>query len=224
MPQQKSKKIFFYFFLLFMVGSINNLSLKNIDFYTVKNIHVSGLDEYNNKKILNEVKNLNLENIFLVNKNEINKLIKKNSLIEDYDIFKIYPSTIHINIKKTQFLAKINVEGKMFLLGSNAKLYTNDNINLNYLPFIFGKLNVNEFFKLKKIIDNSKFSYEQVENLYFYPSKRWDLQFKDYILLKLPKNVTTMSLDHVFEFLKNKEIAKNSVVDIRINNQIILNE
>ena len=112
----------------------------------------------------------------------------------------------------------------MFLLGSNAKLSTNDNINLNHLPFIFGKLNVNEFFKLKKIIDNSKFSYEQVENLYFYPSKRWDLQFKDYILLKLPKNVTTMSLDHVFEFLKNKEIAKNSVVDIRINNQIILNE
>ena len=33
-----------------------------------------------------------------------------------------------------------------------------------------------------------------------------------------------MSLDHVFEFLKNKEIARNSVVDIRINNQIILNE
>ena len=224
MPQQTSKRILFYFFLLFMVGSINNLSLKNINVYTIKNIYVSGLDEDNNKKVLNDIKNLNLENIFLVNKNEIDKLFNENSLIEDYDIFKIYPSTIHINIKKTHFLAKINVEGKMFLLGSNAKLSTNHNINLNYLPFIFGKLNVNEFFKLKKIIDNSKFSYEQIENLYFYPSKRWDLQFKDYILLKLPKNVTTMSLDHVFEFLKNKEIARNSVVDIRINNQIILNE
>lgn len=224
MPQQTSKRIFFYFFLLFMVGSINNISLKNINFYTIKNIYVSGLDEDNNKKVLNDVKNLNLENIFLVNKNGIDKLFNENSLIEDYDIFKIYPSTIHINIKKTDFLAKINVEGKMFLLGSNAKLSTNNNINLNYLPFIFGKLNVNEFFKLKKIIDNSKFSYEQIENLYFYPSKRWDLQFKDYILLKLPKNVTTISLDHVFEFLKNKEVTKNSVVDIRINNQIILNE
>ena len=224
MPQQTSKRIFFYFFLLFMVGSINNISLKNINFYTIKNIYVSGLDEDNNKKVLNDVKNLNLENIFLVNKNGIDKLFNENSLIEDYDIFKIYPSTIHINIKKTDFLAKINVEGKMFLLGSNAKLSTNNNINLNYLPFIFGKLNVNEFFKLKKIIDNSKFSYEQIENLYFYPSKRWDLQFKDYVLLKLPKNVTTISLDHVFEFLKNKEVTKNSVVDIRINNQIILNE
>ena len=224
MLQQTSKRIFFYFFLLFMVGSINNLSLKDINLYTIKNIYVSGLDEENNKKVLNDVKNLNLENIFLVNKNEIDKLINENSLIEDYDIFKIYPSTIHINIRKTNFLAKINVEGKMFLLGSNAKLSTNNNINLNYLPFIFGKLDVNEFFKLKKIIDNSKFSYEKIENLYFYPSKRWDLQFKDYILLKLPKNVTTMSLDYVFEFLKNKEVAKNSVVDIRINNQIILNE
>ena len=26
-------------------------------------------------------------------------------------------------------------------------------------------------FQIKKIIDNSKFSYEQIENLYFYPSK-----------------------------------------------------
>tara|TARA_Y100000591_G_C21842955_1_gene706861 strand:+ start:620 stop:1294 length:675 start_codon:yes stop_codon:yes gene_type:complete len=224
MPQSISKKIFFYFFLLFMFGSINNLSLKNINFYTIKNIYVSGLDEDNNKKILNDVKNLKLRNIFLVSKNKIDKIINDNSLIEDYYIFKIYPSTIQINIKKTEFLAKINIDGKTFLLGSNAKLSKYNNNHLNYLPFIFGKPNSYEFLKLKKIIDNSKFSYEEIENLYFYPSKRWDLQFKDYILLKLPKNVTTTSLDNVFEFLKNKEIAKNSIVDIRVNNQIILNE
>ena len=224
MPQSISKKIFFYFFLLFMFGSINNLSLKNINFYTIKNIYVSGLDEDNNKKILNDVKNLKLRNIFLVSKNKIDKIINDNSLIEDYYIFKIYPSTIQINIKKTEFLAKINIDGKTFLLGSNAKLSKYNNNHLNYLPFIFGKPNSYEFLKLKKIIDNSKFSYEEIENLYFYPSKRWDLQFKDYILLKLPKNVTTTSLDNVFEFLKNKEIAKNGIVDIRVNNQIILNE
>ena len=207
-----------------MFGSINNLSLKNINFYTIKNIYVSGLDEDNNKKILNDVKNLKLRNIFLVSKNKIDKIINDNSLIEDYYIFKIYPSTIQINIKKTEFLAKINIDGKTFLLGSNAKLSKYNNNHLNYLPFIFGKPNSYEFLKLKKIIDNSKFSYEEIENLYFYPSKRWDLQFKDYILLKLPKNVTTTSLDNVFEFLKNKEIAKNGIVDIRVNNQIILNE
>ena len=207
-----------------MFGSINNLSLKNINFYNIKNIFVSGLDEDNNKKILNNFKNLNLENIFFVNKNEIDNLIKENSLIEDYNIFKIYPSTIHINIKKTQFLAKINVDGKIFLLGSNAKLSANNSINFNYLPFIFGKPSVDEFLNLKKIIDNSKFSYDQIESLYFYPSKRWDIKFKDHFLLKLPKNVTTKSLDHVFEFLKNNEITKNSTVDLRINSQIILNE
>lgn len=223
MLQRTSKKIFFYFFLLFIVGSINNLSLKNINFYNIKNIYVSGLDENNNKKVVNDVKNLNLENIFLVNKSEINNLINENSLIEDYDIFKIYPSTLHIKIKKTKFLAKINSDGKIFLLGSNGKLSAN-NINFNYLPFIFGKPRIDEFLKLKKTIDNSKFSYEQIENLYFYPSKRWDLQFKNNIVLKLPKNVTTNSLDNAFEFLKNKEIDKNSIIDIRINNQIIFNE
>ena len=223
MPQRISKKIFFYFFLLLIVGSTNNLSLKNINFYNIKNIYVSGLDDDNNKMVVKDVENLNLENIFLVNKNEINNLINKNSLIEDYDIFKIYPSTLHIKIKKTKFLAKINSDGKIFLLGSNGKLSGN-NINFNYLPFIFGKPRIDEFLKLKKTIDNSNFSYDQIENLYFYPSKRWDLQFKNNIVLKLPKNVTTNSLDNAFEFLKNKELDKNSVIDVRINNQIILNE
>jgi cell division protein FtsQ len=44
MHQRKSKKILIYFFLLFLVGSINNININNLKFQSVKNINVTGLE------------------------------------------------------------------------------------------------------------------------------------------------------------------------------------
>ena len=223
MHQKKSKKILIYFFLLIIVSSISNNSINNLNLSKIQNIKISGLDPKDNQILLNKIKNLNMENIFAINKNEIIKLLNSNSLVEKYEVFKKYPSTININIKKTSFLARINENGKIFLIGSNGKL-TLANSTFNELPYIFGKPNVEEFLKFKKIIDKSKFSYNKIENLYFFPSKRWDLKLKENILLKLPNNFTYETLDHLYDFLEINNVKSFTVVDARINNQIIINE
>ena len=184
---------------------------------------ILGLDPKDNQILLNKIKNLNVENIFAINKNEIVKLLNSNSLVEKYEVFKKYPSTIKINIQKTSFFARINENGKIFLIGSNGKL-TLANKTFNDLPYIFGKPNVEEFLKFKKIIDDSKFSYNKIENLYFFPSKRWDLKLKENILLKLPNNFTYETLDNLYEFLEINNLKSFTVLDARINNQIIINE
>ena len=223
MHQRKSKKILIYFFLLIIVSSISNNSINNLNLSKIQNIKISGLNPKENKILLNKIKNLNVENIFVINKNEIVKLINSNPLVERYEVFKKYPSTIYINIQKTNFFARINDNGQIFLIGSNGKL-TLANKTFNELPFIFGKPNVEEFLKFKKIIDKSKFSYNKIENLYFFPSKRWDLKLKENILLKLPNNFTYETLDHLYDFLEINNVKSFTVVDARINNQIIINE
>ena len=45
MHQRKGKKILIYFFLLFLVGSINNIGLSNLNFKEIDNINVVGLNE-----------------------------------------------------------------------------------------------------------------------------------------------------------------------------------
>ena len=187
MHQRKSKKILVYFFLLIIISTINNNFLNNLNFNTILKIKISGLDQKDSQILLNKLNNLNLQNIFFINKKEIIELINSNSLIERYEIFKTYPSTINIDIEKTNFFAKINKNGKIFLIGSNGKLTLPDK-SFNDLPFIFGKPSIDEFLKFKKIIEKSKFSYDQIENLYFFPSKRWDIKLKENILLKLPSN------------------------------------
>ena len=223
MHQRKGKKIFIYLFLLLIVGSINNTALTKIELKKIKNIEISGLSENENINLLKDIKDLNLDNIFFIDRNKISKIINSNSLVESYEIFLKYPHTIDIKIKKTIFLAKININGKIFLIGSNGKLI--DIISLDKeVPFIFGKPQINEFIQLLNIIEISKFSLNEIKNLYFFPSRRWDLEFKNNIILKLSKDNTQLSLDQAFEIINDKNFKNIKVVDARIKNQIILND
>ena len=223
MHQQKSKKIFIYLFIFLVIGSINNTNLNKIKFENISNIMISGLNENENKNLLKDIKFLNLENIFFLNGNEISKIISSNSLVESYEIFKKYPHTIYIKIEKTNFLAKINSNGKIFLVGSNGQLSDIKYLDKE-LPFIFGKPEINEFIEFTNVIKQSKFSINEIKNLYFFPSKRWDLELKNNIILKLSKDHTTLSLDQAFEILKDNNFKDIKVIDARIKNQIILND
>jgi cell division protein FtsQ len=218
MQQRKSKKILIYFFLLLVVGSINNINLTSLKLQNINDISITGLDIKDKLNLLKQIENFNQNNIFLINKIDLADEIESNTLVENYSIFKRYPSSLDINIKKTKFLAKINKNGKIFYIGSNRKFVKNDTLN-NELPFIFGNPEVIEFFKIKEIIDKSKISYSDIKNLYFFPSKRWDIELRNNTIIKLPKDNINFALNFAIEFLDD-----NKFIDARIENQIILND
>ena len=218
MQQRKSKKILIYFFLLLVVGSINNINLNSLKFQKINNINITGLDIKNKLILLKDVENFNLKNIFLINKIDLKDEIESNTLVENYSIFKRYPSSLDINIEKTQIIAKINKNGQIFYIGSNGKFIKNNYLN-HELPFIFGNPEVFEFFKIKEIIDKSKISFTEIKNLYFFPSKRWDLELKDNTIIKLPNDNINLALNLAIEFLNDHKF-----IDARIQNQIILND
>jgi len=218
MQQQKSKKILIYFFLLLVVGSINNINFNGLKLQNINNINIIGLGNKDKSNLIKQIENFNLNNIFLIRKIDLTNEIESNSLVENYSIFKRYPSSLEINIEKTKFLAKINKNGQIFYIGSNGKLIKNNSVN-NQLPFIFGNPEVIEFFEIKEIIDKSKISFSEIKNLYFFPSKRWDLEFRDNTIIKLPNDNVNLVLNLAMEFLDN-----NKFIDARIKNQIILDD
>ena len=223
MHQKKGKKILIYLFLFLIVGSINNTALTKINFEKIKSIQISGLNQNQNINLLENIKELNIKNIFFLNRKEISKIISSNSLVENYEIFKKYPYALDIKIERTKFLAKINNNGKTFLIGTNRKLSDVKFLNKE-LPFIFGKPKIDEFIKFTHVIEQSKLSLNQVKNLYFFPSKRWDLELKNNVILKLSKDHTKLSLNQAFEILNDNNFKNFEVIDARIKNQIILND
>ena len=223
MHQQKGKKIFIYLFFMILVGSINSLELNNYKIFEIRNIDISGLTNLENSEIKKKIKNLNLKNILLLNRFELSQIIDSNPLVQNYEVIKIYPSSIDIKILKTKLLAKYNKDGKTLFLGSNGKL-SEYNFSKKNLPFIFGNPDIDDFLNLKNEIDDSKFSYIEFKNFYFFPSGRWDLELKNNILIKLSENEINDSLDYAFDFMKNNNIDNFRAIDLRVKNQIILND
>ena len=81
MHQRKNKKILVYFFLLIIISSTNNISLNSFKFDKIQNIKITGLSIDENKSLLNEIKNLNLNNIFFINQNSIKNVLNLNALV-----------------------------------------------------------------------------------------------------------------------------------------------
>ena len=219
-------KIFFYLILfLFLSTQITKDKDIEINFITnLNNIEVIGLSEKNNHNVYQSLKFLLTKNIFFVNKNEFESILKKNNLVESFYIKKIYPNLIKIKIKQTKLLAITNKNGKKFFIGSNGKLIPDSQVEVSYneLPFVYSKSNYINFIKLKKIIDESEFQFEQIESFYYFSNNRWDIKTKDGFLIKLPEKNITESLKLATLIKINEEFKDKKVIDLRISNNIIL--
>tara|TARA_B110000467_G_C17960369_1_gene284745 strand:+ start:63 stop:230 length:168 start_codon:yes stop_codon:yes gene_type:complete len=51
---------------------------------------------------------------------------------------------------------------------------------------------------------------------------RWDLQTYDDVLIKLPQQNLPNALKTAFQIIKDKQLTKLQVIDLRISNQVII--
>ena len=223
MPQQKSKKILIYLFLFLIVGTLNNKNFYSSNLFKINLISIKGLDEKNNYQLARSLNFLKNDNLLFLKKKEIIKIIDKNNLVESYSVLKIYPSSLNIILDKTKFLAKLKKDNGIFLLGSNGKLTIEDLNKDNSLPFIFGDFKTEDFFKLKKAIDETNFKYKEIKSLYSYKSGRWDIELNNGILIKLPKERLRNTFELIKSFLNKNDTKRIKRIDLRQHNQIIIN-
>ncbi len=223
MLQQKSKKILIYFFLFLIIGSLNNKNFNSFNFPKIKKIEINGLDIDNEFNLILKLKDVKLDNLLFVDEKKIIEVINTNKLVEKYSVFKKYPSSLKIDIIKTEFLANVKKDNVNFFLGSNGKLIKTNYVDKD-LPFIFGKFDNNDFFILKKIIGESNFKFSEIRNLFYYKSGRWDIITHSEVKIKLPKNDIKSSLDLLDDILDKFNSKKIISIDLRQKNQIVIDE
>ena len=222
MHHHRSKKILLYFFLFLFIGTLNNKNLKNFNFSEINEIVVTGLDEKDNNELKNSLEIFKFKNLFLINEFNIRKIINSNNLVENFSVFKQYPSSLNIKVDITKFVAEVKKDGDNFLLGTNGKLIKSTNIK-NDIPLIFGNFKNRDFFKLKSAIEDTSFDYYKIKNLFFFQSGRWDIETNTGLIIKLPKDNIKLSLERTIKFLKKNHKKKINIIDLRQQNQIIIN-
>ena len=221
MHQLISKKVIIYLCLFFLLATVNNSSIINLRLPKIEEIKISGFSLDQNTHVRDVIESLKSKNIFFINQFEIKKDIFSDNIIEELNIFKNYPSTLIVDIKKTQFLAVTKKDGDNYFIGRNGKLIKK-NQSISKLPYVFGDLNINDFLEFKKNIDNSNFEFKQILNLYYYKSKRWDIETSNGYLIKLPRENISEVLNLFVRLSKEKNFNDKRTIDFRQKGQIIL--
>ena len=220
----KKKNILFLFLILFFLSSINNQLFvkKKESFYNLQSIKVVGLDREINLEIEENLNFLKNTNIFFIDREILIDQLSKYNFIENYNIFKSYPSKIILELQRTEFLARTIKNNEIFLIGSNSKFISIEKFsNYENLPIVFGKFTAEKFINFKKIIYQSDLSYNNIREIFFYPSGRIDIKNRDNILIKFPIENLDQSLKIAHQIINNKNF-NNNVIDLRIPNQVIL--
>ncbi len=225
MLQQKNNKIYFYLFCFFILSTIMNQGLllffKNN--FLLKKIEINT----NSSLIKNQIK-LNTEyminnNIFFLDENKILKKLDNLNFLENIKIQKNYPATLKITANKTKLLAVTYLDQKKYFIGNNEKFISAMQLNNNYeLPIIFGKFLISDFLKLRKTLSKNNIDQDKIIKYYFHKNKRWDLYFKNNIVIKLPNKSIIKAIKLYKNFIDNNEIKPNSIIDLRVNNRLIL--
>ena len=222
MLQQINKKIIFYISLVIILGTFNNKNLKNFDLPKINMVNIEGI-EFNDNEYLKIMNLIKLNNLLSIQKSQIKEIFNSNNLIEEYEVFKRYPSSIEIKIEKTNFLASTNVNGKNYIVGSNGKFINAKEYSQN-LPFIFGNFETEKFLEFKNIILQTDFKYNNIKNFYYFPSGRWDIEMISGVLIKLPITGIKESLNLSIDLLNDIEFSNVKILDIRQKNQIVTND
>tara|TARA_B100000945_G_scaffold305938_1_gene292904 strand:- start:6948 stop:7640 length:693 start_codon:yes stop_codon:yes gene_type:complete len=219
----KKSKIYLYIFIFLFLSTINNNQILGIsNAYLIKNIELNNI-EINLKKILeNKLQTIKGENIFFIKKNEINNKFKDINFLDNITVKKKFPSTLIVNVKKTNLLAITVINNRKYYLGSNGYLIDYDIINSKKnLPNYFGAYNKKEFLKLLDLINKINFKIENIKSFYFFPSGRWDLETINGIKIKLANNNLEKNLILSKKIIK-KENKNNYVIDLRVKDQVVI--
>jgi len=224
MPQSKGKKnkIIIYLLFLFILSTtcVKFINDQNTLSPSVSKINITGLSERKNLEISNNLNNFLYESIFVISKDEIRKILEKHNIIQEFNIKKIYPSTLNIKIKPTKFIARVSNNGQ-YLVGANGKLIEDKNNN-ELLPYIFGEFNSLDFLSFKQNIEKSIFSFSNLKTLYFFPSGRWDILTDSDILIKLPQEHIVASLNLSKKLIDNDNFKDNKFIDLRVKNHLVI--
>ncbi len=219
------KKIYFYLVSFLFISTIfnNNLisNLKNV--FKVREVEVENVKKEISENILSNTSFLKGENIFFVNKNFLIERLDKLNFIENINIKKKYPSTINIITQETSLIGITYIDQKKHFVGLNGKfIFEKDIINKKKLPVIFGKFNPDEFILLQKELLKQKVNLSHINRYYFHKNKRWDLYFKNNIIVQLPNKNYSKAIELFREFKISNKIASDTIIDLRVENRLIL--
>ena len=225
--QQKDKKkksIYIYILLFILITTFNNKNFYDKELFSSKLIFkINGLSNIDNQKLTRDLIKMNKNNIFKLDEKKLFEKITENNLVLNFLAKKNYPNKIDIKINRVTYIGKIYKNERISLIGSNGKLINQDVNKMTDLPYFYGNFKKEDFLEFLTVINKVGLEIKDISSFYFFPTGRWDIKFKDGLLLKLPNKDLMNTLSKVMLLKNDQNFTNSKVIDLRIKNRIISN-
>jgi len=205
-------------------GIIENYSDKYQ--YSLSVVNINGLNNINEDEILNLIKPYKGSSIFLIPIKKIAKKISQNNWVKSINIQSNYKDTIEINIDESKPIGIYTTGIQNILFSDDLKILeniTNNEKRFSALIKFEGKNSLHESIKLIDSFPDDFIQY--VDKAFLINQRRWDLELKNSILLKLPENNIKEALENykkIYINFSNEELIEIESIDLRMKKKIIL--
>jgi len=194
--------------------------------YSLLVVNINGLNNINEDEILNLIKPYKDSSIFLIPIKKIAKKISQNNWVKSINIQSNYKDTIEINIDESKPIGIYTTGIQNILFSDDLKILeniANNEKRFSALIKFEGKNSIHESIKL---IDSFPDDFQQyVDKAFLINQRRWDLELKNSILLKLPENNIKEALENykkIYINFSNEELIEIESIDLRMKQKIIL--
>lgn len=215
--------ILFIFLSTFNPPKLNFSTESKISFFNIKNIDVENNTIIEKGKIIKNLKNILNKNIFLIKRKEIKDPLKKINFLEKVEVKKIYPNKILIKVFETKPLAILIKNKQKFIIDSSSNLISiNEQDALSDLPQVFGEGAENNFIYFTNLLKKNNFPFHQIKVYYYFQIGRWDIQFLNDKIIKLPYDNIDEAIIKSIKLLENKDFKNYNIIDLRVDGKIIV--
>ena len=194
--------------------------------YSLSVVNINGLNNINEDEILNLIKPYKGSSIFLIPIKRIAKKISQNNWVKSINIQSNYKDTIEINIDESKPIGIYTTGIQNILFSDDLKILeniANNEKRFSALIKFEGKNSIHESIKLIDSFPDDFIQY--VDKAFLINQRRWDLELKNSILLKLPENNITEALENykkIYINFSNEELIEIESIDLRMKKKIIL--
>ncbi len=207
--------------LLILFSTITSQNKIKITKFNLETIQIKNNSILKEKDINELLIHLYGKNLIFLSYVEIEKALMKNSFIESFNIKKKYPQSLKIEIFEKQPVAILfNKKEKFYLSEKSELIEFIKNPNFKGLPYVIGEQK--KFKILYETLKKIDFPLNSVKKYILFESNRWDIEFKNNQIIKLPEVNYRESIQNYLSLRNKNEFKKYKIFDFRINNQLIL--
>ena len=194
--------------------------------YSLSVVNINGLNNINEDEILNLIKPYKDSSIFLIPIKKIAKKISQNNWVKSINIQSNYKDTIEINIDESKPIGIYTTGIQNILFSDDLKILENIANNEKRFSALIKFEGKNSMHESIKLIDSFPDDFQQyVDKAFLINQRRWDLELKNSILLKLPENNIKEALENykkIYINFSNEELIEIESIDLRMKKKIIL--